>query len=207
MAVAALSRFTVPLRTDQSRSTQGLLMPKLKYRFRITFENFGIAGADTVELTKQVVSFNRPQVTFEDLELPVYNSRVKLAGKPNWADTSVVLRDDAGGNVSRLVGYQLQKQFDFMEQSSAAAGGDYKFNMRCEMLDGGNGDNTVQILETWELVGAFIKEDNYQDLSYASNEASTITLAIRFDNATQSPGGTGVGTMVGRAIGGLNVTL
>jgi hypothetical protein len=207
MAVAALSRFTVPLRTDQSRSTQGLLMPKLKYRFRITFENFGIAGSDTVELTKQVVSFNRPQVTFEDLELPVYNSRVKLAGKPNWADTSVVLRDDAGGNVSRLVGYQLQKQFDFMEQSSAAAGGDYKFNMRCEMLDGGNGDNTVQILETWELVGAFIKEANYQDLSYASNEASTITLAIRFDNATQSPGGTGVGTMVGRAIGGLNVTL
>ncbi len=207
MAVASLSRFTVPLRTDQSRSTQGLLMPKLKYRFRVTFENFGIAGADTVELTKQVVSFNRPQVTFEDLEIPIYNSRVKLAGKPNWSDTQVVLRDDAGGNISRLVGYQLQKQFDFMEQSSAAAGGDYKFNLRCEMLDGGNGDNTVQVLETWELVGAFIKDANYQDLSYASNEAATIQLAIRFDNATQTPGGTGVGTMVGRAIGGLNVTL
>jgi hypothetical protein len=44
----------------------------------------------------------------------------------------------------------MQKQFDFFEQSSAAAGGDYKFLMRVEMLDGGNGASTPSILETWE---------------------------------------------------------
>ena len=34
MSVATLSKFTVPLASDQSASSQGLLMPKLQYRFR-----------------------------------------------------------------------------------------------------------------------------------------------------------------------------
>jgi hypothetical protein len=206
MAVASLSKFTVPLRTNQSASTQGLLMPKLQYRFRVTFEGFGVVGADTVELTKQVISFSRPQVSFDDIDIHVYNSRVKLAGKPNWGDITTTIRDDAGGNVSRLVGYQLQKQFDFMEQSSAAAGGDYKFNLRCEMLDGGNGNQDIQVLETWEISGAYIKDANYQEMAYERSDPVTIQLTMRFDNAVQTPGGTGIGTNVGRAMG-LNVTL
>jgi len=200
MAVASLSRFTVPLRTNQSSSTQGLLMPKLQYRFRVSFEGLGVS-TDVLELTKQVSSFNRPQVTFGDIDVHVYNSVVRLAGKHTWGDVSTVIRDDAGGNVSRLIGEQLQKQFDFMEQSSAASGGNYKFITRCEMLDGGNGVHEPQILETWELYGCYIKEANYQELNYAQTEPVTIQLSIRFDNAVQVPGGTGIGTNVGRAIG------
>ena len=44
MAVASLSKFTVPLANNQSADSQGLLMPKLKYRFRATFVNFGVMG-------------------------------------------------------------------------------------------------------------------------------------------------------------------
>ena len=73
MAVSSLQRMTVPLASDQSSSTQGLLMPKLRYRFRVMFENFGISKP-TTELTKQVVSFARPNLTFESIDLPVYNS-------------------------------------------------------------------------------------------------------------------------------------
>lgn len=200
MAVASMNRFTVPLRTNQSASTQGLLMPKLQYRFRVSFEGLGVS-TDVLELTKQVSSFNRPQVTFGDIDVHVYNSVVRLAGKHTWGDVSTVIRDDAGGNVSRLIGEQLQKQFDFMEQSSAASGGNYKFITRCEMLDGGNGVHEPQILETWELYGCYIKEANYQELNYAQTEPVTIQLSIRFDNAVQVPGGTGIGTNVGRAIG------
>ncbi len=205
MAVASLSRFTVPLRTNQSSSTQGLLMPKLQYRFRVSFEGFGVSK-DVLELTKQVVSFNRPTVSFADVDVHVYNSVVRIAGKHTWGDVSTSLRDDAGGNVTRLVGEQLQKQFDFMEQSSAAAAGDYKFITRCEMLDGGNGDYEPQVLETWELYGCYIKEANYQEVNYANNDPVTIQLSIRFDNAVQTPGGTGIGTDIGRAVG-TNITL
>jgi len=205
MAIASLTRFTVPLSTNQSASSQGLLMPKLQYRFRVSFEGFGVSS-DRVELTKQVVSFSRPSVSFADVDVHVYNSVVKLAGKQTWGDVSTTIRDDAAGNVTRLIGEQLQKQFDFMEQSSAASGGDYKFVTRCEMLDGGNGANEPVILETWELYGCYIKEANYQEVAYANSEAVTIQLSMRFDNALQTPGGTGVGSPIGR-IAGLNITL
>lgn len=200
MAVSSLTRMTVPLASDQSASNQGLLMPKLKYRFRVVFENFGVSTPRT-ELTKQVVSFNRPNVSFDDITIDIYNSKIRMAGKHTWQDTSVVLRDDASGAVARLVGEQMQKQFDFMEQSSAAAGIDYKFLTRCEVLDGGNGAAEPNVLETWELYGCYLQAANYNDLAYNSNEPAQISLEIRFDNALQTPLGTGVGTAVGRALG------
>lgn len=191
---------TVPLASDQSASTQGLLMPKLKYRFRAVFENLGVSTPRT-ELTKQVIDFTRPSVSFEDITIDLYNSKMRMAGKHTWDDVTVNLRDDAGGNVAKLVGEQLQKQFDFMEQSSASAGIDYKFLTRCEILDGGNGANEPTVLETWELYGCYLTTVNYNDLTYSDSNPATVTLNIRFDNAVQTPLGSGIGTSVGRALG------
>ena len=191
---------TVPLGSGQSSPTQGLLMPKLKYRFRVFFENFGVS-TPTTELTKQVVSIGRPNPTFEEIAIPIYNSTVKLAGKPSWADITCSLRDDATGAVSRLVGEQLQKQFDFLEMASASSGIDYKFLTKVEVLDGGNGLATPVVLETWELYGCYLKGANYGDLNYGTNEAATIELSIAYENANQAPGGSGVGTEIGRTLG------
>jgi len=200
MSVASLTRFTVPVASDQSASAQGLLMPKLQYRFRVMFENFGISTPRT-ELTKQVVDFARPEISFDDITLDVYNSKIKLAGKHNWGDVAVNLRDDALGTVSRLVGEQLQRQFDFFEQASAASGIDYKFVTRCEILDGGNGVESPQVLETWEMYGCFIQSANYNQLAYNSSEPVTISLVLRFDNALQKADGSGVGAVVPRLNG------
>jgi hypothetical protein len=200
MATSSLSKFTVPLASDQSASAQGLLMPKLSFRFRVSFENFGVSNPKT-ELTKQVMEAKRPTVTFGDITVDAYNSKVKLAGKPEWQDMTVKLRDDASGNVSRLVGEQLQKQFDFMNQSSAAAGIDYKFLTRLEMLDGGNGASTPVVLETWEIVGCYLSSVDYGTVNYANNEVVTVDLTIKYDNATQSPIGTGIGSAVARRLG------
>jgi hypothetical protein len=201
MAVSSLTRLTVPLATNQSASAQGLLMPKLKYRFRATFEGFGVSADKRVELTKQVVDIKRPSVNFNPITLDVYNSKVYLQGKPEWQETTVNLRDDAAGNVSRMVGEQIQKQFDFAEQSSAASGIDYKFLLRYEVLDGGNGANEPNVLETWELYGCMISQVDYGDMAYSSNDPVQIALTLRFDNAVQTPTGTGVGTLVGRTLG------
>ena len=115
-----------------------------------------------------------------------------MAGRPTWNAVSVALRDDAGGNVSRLVGEQLQKQFDFMEQASASSGIDYKFMTTLEMLDGANGTVEPVVLETWQLYGCFLTDVNYNDVDYGSNDMVTITMSIRYDNAIQTTGG-GVG--------------
>lgn len=203
MAVSSLSRMTVPLASDQSASTQGVLMPKLKYRFRVLFENFGAANnaAPVTELTKQVIDFTRPSVDFAQIDIPIYNSTIKMAGKHTWADVTCNLRDDAGANVQKLVGEQLQKQLDFMEMASASAGIDYKFITKFEVLDGGNGAVEPIVLESWELYGCYLKSVNYGDANYGSSEAMTVAMTITFDNANQITGG-GVGTagtLVGRA--------
>ena len=200
MATSSLTKMTVPLASDQSNPSQGLLMPKLKYRFRVSFQNFGVSSPVT-ELTKQVVDFTRPNVTFENIDLPIYNSTIKLAGKYSWADVTCNLRDDAAGNVTRLVGEQLQKQLDFAEMSSASSGIDYKFTTVFEVLDGGNGANVPIALETWEIYGCYLQGVNYGDMNYGTNEAAMIALTIRFDNALQTPAGAGVGAVIGRSLG------
>ena len=191
---------TVPLASDQSSSVQGLLMPKLKYRFRVMFENFGLSKP-TTELTKQVVSVARPNLTFEEITLPIYNSTLKLAGRHTWADIACSVRDDASGSVSKLIGEQLQKQMDFLEMASAASGIDYKFLTKIEILDGGNGAATPVVLETWELYGCYLKAADYGELNYGTNEGVTVNMTIAYDNANQTPNGTGVGTAIGRTVG------
>jgi len=204
MSVSSLTKMTTPLASDQSATSQGLLMPKLSYRFRVVFENLGVSTPRT-ELTKQVKDFTRPNPTFDQTIIDVYNSRIKLAGKPNWSDVTCNLRDDASGSVSKLIGEQMQKQFDFMEQASASSGIDYKFTTRLEMLDGGNGAHEVTVLETWEMYGCYLTGVNYGTVDYSSSEPIMLAMSISFDNAVQTPDNTGIGAAIGRTLGN-NVT-
>jgi hypothetical protein len=178
-------------------------MPKLKYRFRVVFTGFGVNTTDAIELTKQVMDVTRPSVTFEEITLDVYNSKVYLAGKHSFEAITINLRDDATGLVQRIVGEQLQKQFDFFEQASARSGIDYKFTTRIDVLDGGNGAKEVNTLESVQLWGCFLTNANYNDLNYATGtEPATVALSVRFDNMTQLKGGTtGVLEGIGRDIG------
>lgn len=202
MATASQSLFNMTVASDNAGGNQGLLMPKLQFRFRVSFLNFGVDATGGLQLTKQVIDCARPQVQFDEVTLNVYNSTMYVAGKPKWQPLSVNIRDDASGSVSKAVGQQLQKQFDFVEQASAASGQDYKFQTNIEILDGGNGTLAPTVLETWELYGCFLQQANYQTLNYGTSDQVTIALTIRFDNAIQSPLASGVGASVGRAFGG-----
>ena len=199
MAISTLSKLTVPLDSNASASNQGLLMPKLAYRFRESLENFGVSSP-TTELTKQVMDITRPNVTFDQMTVDIYNSRVYLAGKHTWEPITITLREDVSNNVQKFVGEQLQKQLDFFEMSSAASGSDYKFVTRMEILDGGNGANAPTVLETFELYGCYVESANYNTLNYAESAPVTVTLTVRYDNAIQTPQGTGIGTAIGRTV-------
>lgn len=203
MALTSLNRISIP--TSNGTSGTALLMPKLKYRFRVLLLGFGVEAS--TELTKQVSDVTRPKVGFEEMVIEVYNSKVKLAGKPSWEDVTLNLRDDANGQVQKLVGQQIQKQFDFMEQASARSGIDYKFQMNIEMLDGGNGTLEPNILEKWELYGCFVSNVDYGDANYGTNEPMSVALTVKYDNAVQFSGANGtdaargIGATVGRTIG------
>lgn len=205
MAITSLNNLGIPT-TNAAGSTQVLLMPKLKYRFRVTLLGFGVAAA--TELTKQVQDVTRPKVSFEEMTLDVYNSKVKLAGRYTLENITLTLRDDASGQVQKLVGQQIQKQYDFMEQASARSGIDYKFTTRIEVLDGGNGTLVPETLETFELYGCFVQNADYGDANYSTNEHMTVALTIAYDNLSQFAAGAaatspigGIGAAVGRSLG------
>jgi len=195
MAVASQSLFNMTVPGDNSGGNQGLLMPKLQFRFRVNFINLGL-GNDGLSLTKQVMDCQRPNLSFDEITLNVYNSRIYLAGKHTWNELQITIRDDASGTVSQAIGDQLQKQLNFVEQASAAAGQDYKFETNIQVLDGGNGIYAPVVLEEWQLYGCFLKSANYQTLNYATSEAVTIQISMRYDNAVQLENGSllGVGS-------------
>jgi hypothetical protein len=167
---------------------QPLLMPKLQYRFRVRLIGFGSGGDTERDLTRQVIDVTRPNLTFENIVLDVYNSKVNIAGKHTWDTVTLTLREDITNGVQTAVGKQLQRQFDFWEQRSATAASSYKFRTEIEILDGGNGSASAGgpiVLEKFTLVGCYLEAANYNSLNYATNDAVTVTLTIRYDNAIQ----------------------
>lgn len=213
MPITTLQNISVP--TEGAGSNSSLLMPKLQYRFRVLLDSFGTTGGPdgTREISRQVVDVTRPNVSFEQMTIDAYNSRTYLAGKHTWEPITLTLREDANNNVQKVVGQQLQKQFDFFEQSSAVSSGTYKFQTSIEVLDGGNGANGAAVIDRFRLVGCYIESANYNTLAYATNEAVTTSLTIRYDNAIQfgaDESFEGIGEAVTRAvaagIGGTTVT-
>jgi hypothetical protein len=73
---------------------------------------------------------------------------------------------------------------NFFEQTSVAAGINYKFTTILEILDGGN----ETVFETWTLEGCFLETVDYQSLEYNSSDPVDIQLTVRFDNATLADG-------------------
>lgn len=190
MAISTLEKYSV---IDTANSNVGMVMPKLKYRFRVIFTGFGVS-TDITELTRQVSDAARPSVKFEAKTIDVYNSKINYAGKYTWDPIAIKLRDDSSNLINSIVGEQNQKQFDFFEQSSAATAGTYKFNMAIEMLDGGNGANIPVVLERWDCEGCYIVSTNYGGgLTYKDADPMLIELSIQPDNCIQTTDGQSAG--------------
>ena len=174
--MAVLDKLSVPVNGDNA----GTLMPKLQYRFRVSFINLG--DGDTSIVTNSVQSVQRPNLTHDDITIDTYNSRIYLAGKHAWDPITIELRDEVTSQTSKLLDQQIAKQIDMAAQSSPKAGVSYKFQVEIENLNGGNPN--PEVLDVWKLSGCFIQNISYSDSSYADGGAyQTISISIRYDNA------------------------
>jgi hypothetical protein len=153
------------------------IMPKLQYRFRVTFIGDGFSASPT----RSVISVSRPSLTHDEVLIDAYNSRINLAGKHTWDPITVVLRDDVDSVVIRELNNQLNRQVDHANQSSSRAGSGYKFQMTVESLDGGN--PTPGVLDKFELAGCYIQNIQYGEMAYAASEQVQVTVSVRYDNA------------------------
>ena len=173
-----LSKFGVPIVPGASGT--GILMPKLKYRFRVSMQSFGASGA-AIELTRQVATAGRPSIQHNSTPIHSYNNVMYLPQKPEWQTVEITVRDDVNSSVSTLVAYQLQKQMNHFDQTSFLAGINYKFTTFIQTLDGSNDG----VLENWYLEGCYLETVAYDQFDYSNSESMMITLTIRYDNATQ----------------------
>jgi len=171
--MAVITTLGVP---DNSGNTT-TIMPKLQYRFRVTFIGDGFSATPT----RSVISVSRPNISHDEVLLDTYNSRIYLAGKHTWEPMSVTLRDDVDSTVLRELNNQLNRQVDHANQSSTRSGAGYKFQMTVETLDGAN--PTPGVLDKFELAGCYIQNITYGELAYASSEQVQVTVSIRYDNA------------------------
>jgi hypothetical protein len=152
------------------------IMPKLGYRFRVTF----IGDSFSATPTRSVMGVSRPTLQHDQVQIDTYNSRIYVAGKHTWADVTLTLRDDVDSQVLRELNTQMNKQVDHANQSAPRAGAAYKFQTVVETLDGGN--PSPGVLDRYELAGCYISSISYGDMNYANSDQIPISVTIRYDN-------------------------
>ena len=178
----------------------GILQPKLKNAWRVTFANFA-GGADTQPLSAQSIVITRPNISYEEVEVHRYNSKAWVQGKHTFDPVTLTVEDDLTGTASTVIQAQLQSQQfitgvegPFLARTPEAAA--FKFVTYLELLDGGE-----QVVEEWILEGCWLQAVDYTDLDYAASDAVQIQATIRYDHARQSVTGLfpGLGSALGPA--------
>lgn len=177
----------------------GILQPKLKNLWRVTFANLG-GGADSQPLSLQVVTITRPKLSFEEVQLDRYNSRAWVAGKHTFEPLTLTYEDDISGTASAVLREQQQRQQWLIGAEGpwlgkGQEGSLYKFVTYLDQLDG-----KTQVVERWVYEGCWIKDADWGDGDYADSSAIKVSLTIRFDHARQDIGGYNAGE--GVALGG-----
>jgi len=162
----------------------GILQPKQKHKWRVTFANLG-GGTDSQPLTVQAITVTRPVINFEEVQLDRYNSRAWVAGKHTFEPMTMTIEDDISGGASKVIQDQIQKQqwligAEGQWLASAGEGSLYKFITNLDLLDGND-----QTVEHWTIEGCWFNNIDYTDLDYAASDAVQITVSIRYDHARQ----------------------
>lgn len=181
----------------------GVLHPKHKNRWRALFTGLGgILGSNSGvpnDLSLQVITATRPSLSYEEVQLDRYNSRVYVAGKHTFEPCTLTVEDDVTNRAANAIQTQLEKQQRLIGATgpwlnSEATAFTYKFGMMLEMLDGNEA-----VVESWKYEGCFLQAVDWGDVDYSTGEKMTINLTVRFDHARQVL----VSAVTGSAIGGL----
>jgi hypothetical protein len=142
--------------------------PKMKNRYIMEID--GIASY-------LIKTANRPSISFEVVTLDHINVKRKLKGKGEWQDIEITLFDP-------IVPSGAQQVMEWVRTSHESITGRdgyadfYKKDIDIYML-GPVGDK----IENWKIKGAFINNAVFNDLDWASNDPSDISLTLSYDYA------------------------
>ena len=181
----------------------GILHPKHKNRWHVIFTGLGgtngaVSGTPN-NLSMQLVTTTRPNLSWEEFPLDRYNSRAYVLGKHTFDPLNMTLEDDVTNRASNAIQTQLERQQRLIGATgpwlnTEATASSYKFGIILEQLDGNE-----TIVESWKIEGCAIQAVNYGDYDYATGDRVMITLTVRYDHARQVL----IPAITGSAIGGL----
>tara|TARA_Y100001963_G_scaffold146754_1_gene222157 strand:+ start:76 stop:564 length:489 start_codon:yes stop_codon:yes gene_type:complete len=142
--------------------------PKIKQRFMMNIDGI---PAYTIKTA------NRPQITFEEVQLDHMNVRRWVKGKGVWQTLQITLYDP-------VVPSAAQSVMEWVRLSHESVTGRdgysdfYKKDVTFHVL-GPVGD----IVEEWKLKGTWIQDAQFGDLDFGSSDPVDITLTLRYDYA------------------------
>lgn len=143
--------------------------PLLKNRFVLAIE-----GIDTY----LVKAGARPHYTTGEVVINWLNSTRYVQGKTTFSELAVTLHDAVSPSGAQQVMEWIRLGFESVSGRGGYADF-YKRDIQLKMLD-----PVGNVVQLWDIKGAWVKDADFGDLSYEDGEASTeITLSIRFDNA------------------------
>ena len=146
---STLQNFGVPAGTGKGRG--GILMPKTACKFRVLFGDY--EQDDTIRLTQQVESVQRPSFTLDD--------------EPQ--QLIVKFRDDVTNSAALVL-------------KKLAHSGE-TFDIAIEILDGGGtATKDAGVLERMKYIGCSILFVDYSDLDYASTATIYMTVGFSYNS-------------------------
>jgi len=142
--------------------------PKLKNRFIMQIDGINAYLIKTA---------NRPQVTFDEVELNHMNVKRYVKGKAAWQTLQVTLYDPIVPSAAQ----QVMEWVRLGHESVTGRDGYsdfYKKDITFNVL-GPVGD----VVEEWVLKGCWIQDVTFGDFDFATSDPAEITLTLRYDYA------------------------
>ena len=142
--------------------------PKLKNRFIMQIDGINAYLIKTM---------NRPQIDSDEVILEHMNVTRYVKGKSRWQPLEITLYDPIVPSASQQVIEWIRLHHESVTGRDGYSDF-YKKNITFNLV-GPVGD----VVEEWELVGAYIQTANWGDLSFEDSTPVEITLTLKYDYA------------------------
>ena len=142
--------------------------PKLKNRFIMQIDGIN---------AYLIKSMNRPSLESDEVVLEHMNVTRYVKGKSRWQPLEIMLYDPVVPSAAQQVIEWIRLHHESVTGRDGYSDF-YKKNITFNLV-GPVGD----IVEEWELVGAYIATANFGELDFTASEPVDITLTLRYDYA------------------------
>jgi len=143
--------------------------PKRKFRWI-----FQLEGVDAFLMKKAA----RPSVELGTTEVPWINNRRYLSnGRTKFSTITVDLHDPIAPSAAQQVMEWIRTHHETVSGRAGYADF-YKRDCQLKMLD-----PIGTVVELWDMKGCILQSANFGDVDYGSDDITSISLTIQYDNA------------------------